>query len=520
MQRPVRLLPIHLALFQAVDVAVASRVGVLPGPAITVSPGELDRAVEITTGYPTFSWGGVAQAVRLELVVLAVGDREEPRVVLRRELPGAGSTWTPSRAECLAPGAYAWSVRALDATGLALAGDKGWAATRRFAVPAAPSRADLAAALELLRRWPENGESDGGSPALPATAAPSVSSRAAEVSGTAAIRGENPATTGANFGVAGVSHALTGAGVVAINATAGPDLILDGVAQGEADTNLSQSGLDRPSSGAQSFTFQNSRGGGMRLDVGASEVSLGGHGHAGDDIVSGAVADARVAATLTRDTEVMTIVLAGGGAGSTRDADLLDGLHGQSSQRRVTGVCAADETLQGINSDGSVVCTTLIGPPVLTEVVDEAGAVGRYPALAIGTDGFPIIAHFDLAHDVVLVTTCNDPACAGGDESTSVVEDVANVVGIEIAIAIGSDGFPVLACDDSTVGSVIVAKCYDPACDGRDELITTVDNSQIDPLQYIDLAIGADGLPVLSCYKFHFGSLRVAKCQTRSCFAP
>jgi G:T/U-mismatch repair DNA glycosylase len=49
------------------------------------------------------------------------------------------------------------------------------------------------------------------------------------------------------------------------------------------------------------------------------------HVHSGDDITSGTVAEARIAAALARDSEVVDIVLAADGTGSTLDADLLDG---------------------------------------------------------------------------------------------------------------------------------------------------------------------------------------------------
>jgi hypothetical protein len=52
------------------------------------------------------------------------------------------------------------------------------------------------------------------------------------------------------------------------------------------------------------------------------------HSHAGEDITSGTVADARIASTLARDSEVFSLVLASDGSGSTLDADLLDGQHG------------------------------------------------------------------------------------------------------------------------------------------------------------------------------------------------
>ncbi len=56
------------------------------------------------------------------------------------------------------------------------------------------------------------------------------------------------------------------------------------------------------------------------------------HTHAGEAITSGTVADARIASSLTRDSEVLGIVLAGDGSGSGLDADLLDGQQGNYYQ--------------------------------------------------------------------------------------------------------------------------------------------------------------------------------------------
>lgn len=49
------------------------------------------------------------------------------------------------------------------------------------------------------------------------------------------------------------------------------------------------------------------------------------HTHDGAAIISGTVADARIASTIARDAEIMPVVLAADGPGSTLDADLLDG---------------------------------------------------------------------------------------------------------------------------------------------------------------------------------------------------
>lgn len=264
-----------------------------PAPAATVSPGDLDHAVEIATPCPAFSWAAVDGAAAYELAVLDLERPEEPRVALRHTVAGRGLSWTPGRAECLAVGEYAWTVRALDAAGAPLGGEAAWAPPRRFAVSALPSDAEVAAALDVLRRW--QGGRGPGAEAGPASSA-SLAHRngeAVEISGAAAIRGENPAVAGDQHGVWGQTSSASGAGLVAVNLAGGPDLVLDGAGQGQADTRLSESGLDRSSASAQTFNVYNSGGGSMSLLVGGQPVW-----HGGND-----------------------------GAGSGLDADTLDGLH-------------------------------------------------------------------------------------------------------------------------------------------------------------------------------------------------
>jgi hypothetical protein len=57
------------------------------------------------------------------------------------------------------------------------------------------------------------------------------------------------------------------------------------------------------------------------------------HPHSGDDITSGTVAEARIAAQLARDNEVFAIVTTNDGSGSGLDADLLDGLNSTAFQQ-------------------------------------------------------------------------------------------------------------------------------------------------------------------------------------------
>ncbi len=132
--------------------------------AATVSPGDLETPVEAAGACPTFSWSPAAGARATELAVAEIDESGEPRTRLRREIAGAAASWTPGRSECLEPGrVYAWTVRAVLAPDRLPAGavstdakDAAWSAPRFFAVPAAPSEEELAAALEVVQRWQQS----------------------------------------------------------------------------------------------------------------------------------------------------------------------------------------------------------------------------------------------------------------------------------------------------------------------------------------------------------------------------
>jgi hypothetical protein len=142
-----------------------------------------------------------------------------------------------------------------------------------------------------------------------------------------------------------------------------------------------------------------------------------------------------------------------------------------------------------------------------------------YVSLALGTDGFPLIAYERNLGPSVSVIKCNDPACAGGDETQSVVDDQGEDPGQYTTVAIGANGNPVIAYWDrvGALGQLVVASCNDSACAGGDETITVVDGpSHVG--QGISLAIGSDGLPIISYLDGPYPhSLKVVHCGNPDC---
>jgi hypothetical protein len=99
--------------------------------------------------------------------------------------------------------------------------------------------------------------------------------------------------------------------------------------------------------------------------------------------LSGTVPDARISATITRDTEVMPLVLANDGVGSGLDADLLDGLD-STTFIRTNGPAAiggnnsvnAILTVTQSGSHNGVLATTASTTAGRAALVGQAGAVG------------------------------------------------------------------------------------------------------------------------------------------------
>ncbi len=157
----------------------------------------------------------------------------------------------------------------------------------------------------------------------------------------------------------------------------------------------------------------------------------------------------------------------------------------------------------------NVSCT---GAATIT-TVEAAGAVGYFPSIAISTDGNPVIAYLDAGNNDLKVAKCTNPACTGSATITTL--DALGVVGYYTSLAVGTDGNPVIAYYDVTNLNLKVAKCANSACTGS-PTITTVDTAG-DVGGYSSLKVRADGRPVVAYADSTNGDLKVASCANPAC---
>lgn len=206
--------------------------------------------------------------------------------------------------------------------------------------------------------------------------------------------------------------------------------------------------------------------------------------------------------------------LTGGPISTTGTLSIADGGVGLAQidaaqvQARVVGTCALGEYVRGINADGSVACTIVPGVQRITAAV-TAGTVGQFATIAIGADGLPVVAYYDQGGSV-RVAHCSNAACTA---ATSAFVDSAG--GSTVALAIGSDGLPILAYWDGVNGDLKVAHCLNNLCGAYQ--ITPVDTVGSVGV-YAAIAIGADGLAIVSYYEgFPNLDLKVMHCGNVAC---
>ncbi|MGE0360330.1 MAG: hypothetical protein AB7H93_04740 [Vicinamibacterales bacterium] len=178
------------------------------------------------------------------------------------------------------------------------------------------------------------------------------------------------------------------------------------------------------------------------------------------------------------------------------------------------GTCPGGQYLRGIQANGTVLCEPIGSPPVSTALPGAAGSVA-YTSIAIGVDGLAVISHQDESAGTLRVTHCDNRTCSAATSTT--VDDPPATVGAHGSIAIGGDGLAVVSHYDAGAQALRVTHCSNVVCTAATSV--TIDDSASAVGRFTSIAIGTDGLPLISYLDDTAGTLRVTHCGNVACTA-
>lgn len=151
---------------------------------------------------------------------------------------------------------------------------------------------------------------------------------------------------------------------------------------------------------------------------------------------------------------------------------------------------------------------------------DTAGFVGEFTSLALDADGYPVVAYRALRLDPsgwmgdLRILHCNDPACAGGDDSITTPDAGGDVT--HVSVQLDAAGFPVVAYRDQQVAVLKLLHCNDRDCAGGDESITVADANG-DSGYDVALDLDGDGFPVIAHHESPLNNFRLVRCNDADC---
>ncbi len=148
-----------------------------------------------------------------------------------------------------------------------------------------------------------------------------------------------------------------------------------------------------------------------------------------------------------------------------------------------------------------------------TTQITDTDIIGYGTSIAIGNDGLPIISYGNSTDDDLMITKCGNSACSSGN-TTIQISDGDNV-GDDNSIAIGTDGLPVISHYNSTDGDLMITKCGNTACSSGNTTTQISDGDTIG--RFTSLAIGAHGLPIIAYRNQSDTDLMITKCADSSC---
>jgi len=160
---------------------------------------------------------------------------------------------------------------------------------------------------------------------------------------------------------------------------------------------------------------------------------------------------------------------------------------------------------------------------ITTTALDPGVSVNDAKAIAIGSDGFPIIAYMDSNNEDLKVIRCTSFDCTSIDPSSPVTLDSGAVNTQSVSIAIGNDNLPIISYPGLTLSALQVIHCTDVACSNPVSPVV-IDDGGLGEFgsqnvgEESSIQIGNDGFPIIV-----YGAdtseqfVRLVKCTSFDC---
>ena len=160
-------------------------------------------------------------------------------------------------------------------------------------------------------------------------------------------------------------------------------------------------------------------------------------------------------------------------------------------------------------------CSTVTCSSATTTALDSTGNVGQDSSIAIGADGLGLVSYRDATNVHLKVAHCADVACSSATAATTL--DSGTSVGGATSVTVGADGRGLVGYFDNGAANLKVAHCSDVACTAA--TATTVDPATFVG-EYASISVGVDGLGVVSYWDHSSArNLKVAHCVDVTCSA-
>jgi hypothetical protein len=172
----------------------------------------------------------------------------------------------------------------------------------------------------------------------------------------------------------------------------------------------------------------------------------------------------------------------------------------------------------------NVACTSATFTTIAT-VMPDNGSSGGYSTLGIatGSNGLGVISYYDGGQNEMLkVAACTNANCS--TKVTTIVDrsvdPVNRMLGGWASLTIGSDGLPLIGYNAYRAGSgtdLKIAHCLNLQCTASTTIIA--DTGSVSVGINTDIAIGGDGLGVVSYFDSTNRDLKLAHCANLACTA-